>query len=374
VEWDNRTIGQSDNRTIGQSVKWFLGCLFVATFMGCASLSNEAVKPLKLDGVHLTPPLQGEPVYTETSSSAYSVQLASSARYKDDLVKDGWIRHTFSDGRVLTFRNYLGEAMVSDDEIIAPTAYVPEMIDTIEKRLAELKAFKGNSSTRGVGLNFYGCSLQIIWCWTPTSAFFFPSKTVYFTLDSNFGNVEKTLIRESIQRWNASSVNIKFYEGTGSEAFIVKFIRYVTNDFCGRTMIGTQARVLSNTFYPDHIDINPNCLSTYSVFINYKWQYATDSTVHHEMGHKVGMPHEQERCDRDSFVNIINGNGTTGPRCGSDFKNYTLFDFDSIMLYSTSYVKAKPSLTVGTYIGNPNYYLGYSLSTGDIATINAMYP
>jgi Astacin (Peptidase family M12A) len=351
-----------------------VGSALIATFMGCSSLPEAtSVKPPQLDGVHLTK-AQREPTFTETSSTPYSPEVSSSAKSKDVLVQEGWIRHTFSDGRSLTFRNYQGQAMISDDEILAPTAYVPEMVDTVEKRLLELKTAQGRLSMQGAGLNWQGCSLHIFWCWTPTSNYFFPSKTLYFILDSNFSGVEKNLIRESIFRWNASGVNIKFYEGVGTEPFIVKFIRYVTNDFCGRTMIGTQARVISNVLFPDHIDINPNCLSTYSVFYNGKYQYATDATVHHEMGHKVGMPHEQERCDRDTFVNIVNSNGTTGPRCWSDFKSYTLFDFDSIMLYSPSYVTAKPNLTAGTYVGNPNAYLAYSLSPHDIATINAMYP
>jgi Astacin (Peptidase family M12A) len=350
------------------------------SFVGCSSLEDGSNKKLtKIDGVHLKLPDQSEIVYTETSSlSTLAAPSVVTPTAKQLLTKDGWIKHTFSDGRVLKFRNYLGQAMIDDDVILVPTQTVPEMVEFIESKLATLKKIKSEITLRSVGLNYYGCSLQIIWCWNPTSNYFLPSKTMYYTLDSNFGAIEKQMLRDSIVRWNATSVNIKFYEYFGQQGAVIPFIRYVTNDFCGRTMIGYQARVVTNIILPDHIDINPNCLSNDPInstyYYNGKTYYYSDATVHHEMGHKVGMPHEQERCDRNDFVIMINYSGTQNRLCGSDYRYYTLFDFDSIMLYSRSYVTPKSNLNPTTYRGNPGFYLGWGLSSGDIQTINGMYP
>lgn len=326
----------------------------ISLFGSCNNAANDvpAIQvSTQVDGIHLTRAVSAPTTFEKTSSLSDVVPDAVAQNLK----KQGWVEHTFSDGRKLKYRNYMGSAMIEDDIIFAPTDMMPQAVSMIEKNL------KKTSTTRGAGLNPNGCSLQIIWCWTWTSAYIWPSKTAYYKIDSNFSGAEKALLVASILRWNNSGVNIKFYPNTGAaNQPTATFIRYVTNDFCGRTFIGYQARVVSNVLFPDNIDINPNCL--------------VDRTIHHEMGHKVGMPHEQDRCDRDQFVTIVNNSGSGSPLCGSDFTNYTKFDFSSIMLYDSYYVQPKPNLVVGSYLGNPNNFPGYVLSVNDKTTINAIYP
>jgi hypothetical protein len=136
-----------------------------AIFGSCNSTVNEAITPEQspqVDGVHLTRAAMTPPTaFVKTSSTSDAVSTGLS----DDLQKSGWVEHQFSDGRTLKFRNYMGSAMIEDDIIFAPTNMMPQAVSLIEKNLKKTK------STRGAGLNPNGCSLQIIWCWTPTSAF-----------------------------------------------------------------------------------------------------------------------------------------------------------------------------------------------------------
>lgn len=88
------------------------------------------------------------------------------------------------------------------------------------------------------------------------------------------------------------------------------------------------------------------------------------SATIHEIGHSVGLKHEQSRCDRDSHVRVFLDNVTDGKEgnfdkeCGVSFSDYGGYDFASIMHY-TSYGFSKnqnPTLlrrgTLGANIPN----------------------
>ena len=98
----------------------------------------------------------------------------------------------------------------------------------------------------------------------------------------------------------------------------------------------------------------------------------------HEIGHTLGLWHEQSREDRDDHIEVvwanIKGNHAHNfNKHANDGDDYGKYDYGSIMHYSAfafAKDKTKPTLKVpdGVHIGQRT-----GLSAGDIATIEAMY-
>ena len=98
----------------------------------------------------------------------------------------------------------------------------------------------------------------------------------------------------------------------------------------------------------------------------------------HEIGHAIGLWHEQSREDRDGFVTILWNNIQKGAehnfrqhvRDGVDFGSY---DYASIMHYSAMAFSTNGRPTIfapqGVEIGQRK-----ALSAGDVAAVRALYP
>lgn len=98
----------------------------------------------------------------------------------------------------------------------------------------------------------------------------------------------------------------------------------------------------------------------------------------HEMGHAIGLWHEQGRADRDSYVTIRWENITAGkesaftqnPQSSGD---YGAYDFDSIMHYLPYAFSKNGQPTITRKDGSVNFGARENLSSGDLAAVQALY-
>jgi len=108
-------------------------------------------------------------------------------------------------------------------------------------------------------------------------------------------------------------------------------------------------------------------------------------TICHEIGHTLGLVHEHQRSDRDSFVNILTANVVSGGIGNfvllADSRNQGPYDFFSVMHYARNYLSVDP-VTLDTIVTLPAYTNDIDLmgepgpvvlSDGDRAGMAAIY-
>ena len=99
----------------------------------------------------------------------------------------------------------------------------------------------------------------------------------------------------------------------------------------------------------------------------------------HELGHAVGLFHEQSREDRDSHVTILWANIQSGREHNfdkhvSDAFDIGSYDFGSIMHYGATAFGIGGRQTIQTIPAGITIGQRTGLSTGDIAAVNRLYP
>ena len=103
------------------------------------------------------------------------------------------------------------------------------------------------------------------------------------------------------------------------------------------------------------------------------------STVIHEICHALGMHHEHQRFDRDSYINVNISNVATGDqhnftKITSNYFAVGSFDFSSIMIYGSDAFAIDPNIYVMTRKDNGNpFWDNSSLSTLDRSWINGLH-
>ena len=354
------------------NIKLFFSLIVsVGFFVACGQIKSET--DLTTLGTGARTPLP-ERVMTESSSPVLD---------KDTIAKlktSRFITHRFSDGRVISFYNGEGDAIeIGGDIILAPFVEIPEKIAEHEQRIADRKnkvesqpssrepsvsGSQGNATTQGVGIRPNSCVPSFL-----DGVCLFQSGVPYI-IDSSINGDNYSKVINAINLWNSTAVGVKYRPQVNASEPWVRF--RLTASECSSN-VGRYQSSQTLGFAGQNINLSPgNCIDT-------------QGTIMHEMGHAAGLWHEQQRCDRDTYMSVVSSNDINfGKRCESNVAQYGQLDFDSVMFYGFgTFVDVNQNFlgTISQKFGIPTTYDGNPsnapqrtlLSLGDQSALNSAY-
>src|SRR5262245_12021735 len=248
--------------------------------------------------------------------------------------------------KALQYAEVDGLAIFEGDIVLGTVDEVRASSDMIAKHLGATAASTGAGAgplVRSIGIT----GQQFRW----------PNATIPFEIDAGLPNPQR--VTDAIAHWEANT-RIRFVQRTAAnQAQFPDFVRFVGGGGCSSN-VGSRGGMQTVT-------LGPNC---------------TPGNAIHEIGHTVGLWHEQSREDRDLFVRIVFAN--IDPSTLHNFDQHIAdgddlgaYDYGSIMHYPPTAFSINGQATIvalqpippGVVMGQRN-----ALSAGDIAGVHTMYP
>lgn len=184
---------------------------------------------------------------------------------------------------------------------------------------------------------------------------------VRFVYSSDLTWDRKYIIQEALAHWEANS-NVRFYNATGQPTvdpvygFAYPYIEFVNSNF-NRSPVGRQGG-------RQILQLASNQLASAAI---------------HEIGHALGLQHEQTRHDRDDYININFDNvpDTSEHNFNKQTTNYFAvgsIDYNSVMMYGSYDFAINPLVPVMTKKSDGTTWTGGStLTASDRSWANNIY-
>ena len=209
------------------------------------------------------------------------------------------------------------------------------------------------------------------------SPYAWPKGIIPYTMDENLGD-KRYFILQAIRDWNEKT-NIKLVDFTRNQKLLQRQLGDL--DKIWKLHFVQSNRGSSRSY----VGLRKQSYSADKPYSQAVWigNVSSSRTPKHEIGHAIGLFHEQSRIDRDDYLDFNEGNIEPGKEHNfqkrTEGKAIGSYDYFSIMHYSPLIFSHD-----GSPLFSPKEYLSSSdeanigrseeITDGDIAAVNAIYP